>query len=77
VERYLLRSCVMSTAPDPHAPYWTRQDVATYLGWDPQTVSSYLSAGRLPQPTDRIARSPIWEPKVIIAWNENGRPKQH
>ncbi|MFE9328511.1 helix-turn-helix transcriptional regulator [Nocardia sp. NPDC052278] len=66
----------MSTPPDPKAPYWTRRDVADYLGWSPQTVSSYLSAGRLPEPFDRVAGSPIWEPRTIIAWNEGGRPKR-
>ncbi|MFE2961968.1 hypothetical protein ACFXPR_36175 [Nocardia tengchongensis] len=67
----------MSTSPDPNAPYWTRRDVAAYLGWVPQTVSSYLSAKRLPEPSSRIEGSPIWEPKVIIDWNEGGRPKQN
>ncbi|PPI89047.1 hypothetical protein C5E46_35360 [Nocardia nova] len=66
----------MSSKPDPEAPYWTRRDVADYLGWVPQTVSSYLSAGRLPEPLDRIVGSPIWKPEAIIAWNQGGRPKQ-
>ncbi|WP_280381351.1 hypothetical protein [Nocardia wallacei] len=62
--------------PDPRAPYWTRADVGAYLGWDPQTVSSYLHAGRLPKPFDRVGRSPIWLPETIITWDNNGRPKQ-
>ncbi|MFI5782642.1 helix-turn-helix domain-containing protein [Nocardia sp. NPDC051570] len=67
----------MSTSkPDPNAPYWTRDDVAAYLGWSPQTVSSYLNAKRLPAPSDRVGKSPIWLPRVIIAWDQGGRPKQ-
>jgi predicted DNA-binding transcriptional regulator AlpA len=54
--------------------YWSRRQVADYLGIAPTTVSSWVSrrqpkADPIPEPT-LIGRTPLWRAAEIRAWNE-------
>ncbi|HET9873924.1 MAG TPA: hypothetical protein VFP89_15175 [Propionibacteriaceae bacterium] len=63
-----------TAAPDPEAEWWTTTDVASYLGLQVGTVSSYRQRGQMPAPDVTIGRTHVWRPHRIIEWHE-GRPR--
>lgn len=60
-----------AAGPDPAAEWWTTTDVATYLGVNVSTVSTYRSRGQMPAPEQRFGRTWLWRPKTVIEWHEN------
>lgn len=52
--------------------WWSRQEVADYLGVSVETVGSYKSREQMPEPT-MFGGSPMWERAVIEAWREPGK----
>jgi hypothetical protein len=72
-----------ATRPDPEAEWWTRKDVAAYLGIAVAAVSSYRRRGQMPEPDKTIGtRTHLWKPTRIIEWHGSrdrvgvgGRPR--
>jgi len=62
-------------SPDPDADWWSIEDIATYLGVAPSTVSSYRSRGQMPAAERHFARTPVWRPATITAWHAQRRGK--
>lgn len=50
-------------------------EVAVALGVSRRTIERERSAGRFPQPTLRIGKSPLWSREALERWlAERGRP---
>jgi len=64
----------VASQPDPDAEWWTTTDVASYLGVQVGTVSSYRQRDQMPAPDATIGRTHIWRPARIIAWHRT-RPR--
>lgn len=47
---------------------WTTDDVATFLGVQRDTVSSYRSRQQMPKPDRTFGRTPLWRPETIKMW---------
>ncbi len=44
------------------------QDVADALGIKRASVHRYVTRGDLPEPDDRVGRSPVWKRETFEAW---------
>ncbi len=44
------------------------QDVADALGIKRTSVHKYVTRGDLPEPDDRIGRSPVWKRETVESW---------
>ncbi len=54
--------------------WWSRDEVANYLGVKPDTLSAYVHRDQMPEPT-YFGRSPMWRRDVIERWTEGRRPR--
>lgn len=71
---FVKRSDVDDDLPlaDPDKTWWTIADVAAHYRLAPQTIRVYRTEGKLPDPDEVIARSPLWKPATIQAWKIPG-----
>lgn len=47
---------------------WTVGDVAAHLELAPSTVRAFMTRNQMPEPTDRLGRTPWWASEDIEPW---------
>jgi 8-oxo-dGTP pyrophosphatase MutT (NUDIX family) len=59
---------------DASDEWWTTSDVASFLGLQIGTVSSYRQRGQMPAPDKTLGRTHLWHPETITRWHRT-RPR--
>lgn len=49
------------------------QAVADRIGWQPRSISRYLSRGLFPEPDLRFGAAPVWHRETVAEWESRRR----